>query len=69
MSGHEIIDDYHPLVQSDHEATCASLCTNWNESEQNTTGCGMTHMCWCPDGALLFDEFQAKHPDVSVAEA
>ena len=62
----DIIDVYHPLVQSDHEGECAALCTD------NAAGpgpCMWKHRCWCPDGSLSYAEFNAKHPDVTVAEA
>ena len=37
-----IIDVYHPLVASDHDAECASLCTNFND-EHPDAGCTMSH--------------------------
>lgn len=63
------IDVYHPLVATDHKATCAALCTDWNEAARDNVGCDAgPHSCWCLDGALSFAEFQAKYPDVTVAE-
>lgn len=60
---------YHPFVASDHDPACAALCTNWNEAKRDNVGCdGGPHSCWCLDGALTYEEFQAKHPDVTVAE-
>lgn len=68
-----LIDVYHPLVETDHEADCAALCTDYPGDvcieREHTDGCRLPHGCWCPDGALTFEAFQAKHPDVTVAEA
>lgn len=71
IRGYDVrIDVYHPLVASDHDPSCAALCTNWNSYRQDDSGCDLgPHHCWCPDGGLSYVEFQAKHPDVCVAEA
>jgi hypothetical protein len=62
-------DVYHPLVASDHDASCAALCTDYCNEHDADHGCHSVHHCWCPDGALSFSQFQAKHSDVTVAEA
>ena len=57
------LDVYHPLTSQDHEMTCAGLCTN-----EAGAGCEMDHHCWCPDGALSYADFQARHPDLEIIE-
>lgn len=70
MTDPVIIDVYHPFVANQHRHSCAALCTNWSDKDQDTTGCDFgPHECWCPDGGLSYAEFEAKHPDVTVAEA
>jgi PPOX class probable F420-dependent enzyme len=57
---------YHPLNAGDHDDTCAALCTNFNGLDQGA-GCQISHVCWCPDGALSCDTFRVKHPDMSLS--
>ena len=40
-----------------HFDTCASLCTDEPHGE-----CDVEHSCWCADGGLSYEEYQAKHP-------
>jgi PPOX class probable F420-dependent enzyme len=58
-------DIYHPLNAGDHVDTCAARCANYNDVDQRAT-CQISHVCWCPDGALSCDAFHVKHPDVSA---
>jgi hypothetical protein len=70
LDGHQQvhIDVYHPFVSGDHQSTCAALCTNYDEHDE-LAGCQISHACWCPDGAVSFEAFRIKHPDVTVAES
>lgn len=61
------IDVYHPLVATDHDPMCAALCTDYNDVRAED-GCDYLHECWCPDGSLSYAAFNARHPDVTVAE-
>lgn len=64
------IDIYHPFVASDHDQSCAGLCTNRNSVVQDDSGCDLgPRRCWCPDGSLTYAEFQAKHAELTVAQA
>jgi hypothetical protein len=58
------------MTKREHLQSCASLCTNYNGTN-NDGPCILSdkHNCWCPDGSLSYEEFQAKHPESTVAEA
>ena len=42
--------------------SCTSLCTAWNEEDQDNTSCREAHVCWCPDGSLSRAEWERRHP-------
>lgn len=45
-----------------HEDLCASLCTNFSQADDKPDGgCDIPHNCWCADGALNYQQWQAKH--------
>ena len=61
---------YHPVHTFQHDASCASLCTNFDEeTDTENGGCHMLHSCSsCPDGGLSYEAFVARWPDSWVAE-